>query len=337
VAPIRPRPPWRSLTAALDLTAGPPRRILAAAFPFLRDVQTDYRDAVGPIRVPGGRANPGTIGTAFDVWAQLQAWRRPALELAAAGAELAGPALAAANAQLMDRLGAHEETWNRPVDGPWAGPCPGLEQSDLLRLCWASACLIEVFRTGVVVPGSPLTLLPQDRPGDLLSLAPPAAVDELSDLADLARDRLLPRLHALTLSGPTWLGPTFAGSTLMPADADLVVGHTLIELKTVQGRKTPAGRRAALDGITLFQLLGYVLHDTDDAHQITSVALYQARYGHLAVWNLDRLLHRLAGREVDLAALRRQWAAMLAAGPNLERTSTAPSAPGRSRPSRAAR
>lgn len=63
------------------------------------------------------------------------------------------------------------------------------------------------------------------------------------------------------------------------------------------------------------QILGYVLHDTDDDYQLTSVALYQARYGHLKVWDLDRLLHRLAGHPVDLAALRADWAAMLAQGP----------------------
>lgn len=315
MASPRPRPRWRSLTAELETTAGPPRRLLAAAFPFLREVRDDYRESVGPIRVPGGPSNPGTIGAAFDVWVQLQARRRPALELAAVGADLAGPAVAAAFAQVTDRLGDHEQTWDRPVDGPWTGPCPELEQSELLRLCWASACLLEVYRTGTVMPGSPLATLVPDEPADLLSLASPAAVDELTDLADLARLRLLPQLHALTSAGPTWLGPVFASSTLIPADADLVVGHTLVELKTVRGRKTPTGRMAALDGVTLFQLLGYVLHDTDDAHQITSLGLYQARYGHLAIWNLDRLLHRLADHTVDLPALRAQWHALLLDGP----------------------
>ncbi len=80
----------REPTAELDVTSGAPRRLLAEAFPILKSVQTDYRDAVGPIRVPAGPANPGTIGTAFDVWVQLQATARPHLEIATAGAALVG-------------------------------------------------------------------------------------------------------------------------------------------------------------------------------------------------------------------------------------------------------
>ncbi len=147
-----------------------------------------------------------------------------------------------------------------------------------------------------------------------MALAPDAAVDELSDLADLARERLIPRLLSLAAVGPTWLNPTFAGSSRMAADGDVVTGHLLLELKTVLGRKTAAGRKAALDGLTLFQLLGYVLHDHDDGHGITAVGLYQARYGHLAVWPLRRLLPELAGGPVDLPSLWERWRSMLDTG-----------------------
>lgn len=307
------RPSWRALTAELA-DASAPRRLLGDAFPFLRDVQADYRDRVGAIRVPGGPANSGTIGTAFDVWVQLQATPRPHLELATAGARLAGGGVHAAYGQLLDRLGLHEGNYCRAVMGPWTGPSAGLDEGDLLRLCWASACMVEVFRTGIVMPGSPLAALPTRGPEDLLALAPAAAVNELADLAGLAREQLLPGCTGLATAGPTWLGPVFAGSARMAADADLVTGHTLVELKTVMGRKTPAGPRAALDGLTLFQLLGYVLHDHDDTYGLTSIGLYQARYGHLVVWPLDRLLHQLAGMPVDLTALRQRWAAMLETG-----------------------
>jgi hypothetical protein len=253
------RPSWRSLTAELDVTGGAPRQLLAETFPFPRDVQMNYRDAVGPIRVPAGSANPGTIGTAFDVCVQLQATPRPHLELASQGAHVAGRQVSVAFEQLMDRLGPHEETYYRQLPDTWTGPSAGLDDGDLLRLAWAAALMVEVFRCGMVMPGSPLATLPTSSPDDLLALAPAAAVDELSDLVDLARERLLPHVHAFTSQGPTWLGPVFAGSRLMPADADVVVGHTLLELKTVLGRKTATGRKAALDGLTLYQLLGYVL------------------------------------------------------------------------------
>ena len=53
---------------------------------------------------------------------------------------------------------------------------------------------------------------------------------------------------------------------------------------------------------------------TFDAHGIRSFAPYQARYGHLAVWPLGSMLDRLAGGQVDLAALCADWEQMLHAG-----------------------
>ena len=53
---------WGSLTAQLNVTHGEPRRLLTAASTFLRDVQDDSRESVGPIVVPGGGATPGTLG-----------------------------------------------------------------------------------------------------------------------------------------------------------------------------------------------------------------------------------------------------------------------------------
>lgn len=198
--------------------------------------------------------------------------------------------------------------------GPWTGPTTMLDDDSLLRLCWAVACLTEVYRAGWR-PGGPLDALPDREPVDLLALAGDDAVRELRDLAALARERLLPVTAALAAEGPTWLAPTFAGSPLMPADADFAVGGALIELKTGQGPKTAAGRRASLDGTTLCQLLGYVLHDLDDRLGLERVVLYQARYGHTASWDLPELLAELAGRPVDLAETRERWRSMLLAGP----------------------
>lgn len=101
----------------------------------------------------------------------------------------------------------------------------------------------------------------------------------------------------------------------MPAEAEVITGRTLVEIKTGQGRKTASGRAAALDGPTLFQLLGGVLHDHNDTHRLMTVALYQARYGHLAIWDLPQLLHQLADKPVDLPTLRARWAELLETRP----------------------
>lgn len=87
----------------------------------------------------------------------------------------------------------------------------------------AVACLTNVYRAGWRRDGR-LDALTEWGPIDLLALASEDAVRELQDLAALARDRLLPGTVALVQKGPTRLAPQFAGSPMMPADADLVVG-----------------------------------------------------------------------------------------------------------------
>lgn len=176
---------------------------------------------------------------------------------------------------------------------------------------------MEVYRTRKVFPGTPLgeVLGTDGTAEDLLALVPEDAVDDLAGMAEVAARALLPRLRDLAAAGPTWLAPEFAGSTLMKADADVVTGHALVELKTQLGDQSRGGSRPpGLSREVLRQLLGYVLHDHEDSYQIRAVALYQARYGHFTTWPLDELLPVLAGRQVDLAELRSRWAKLLRTG-----------------------
>jgi hypothetical protein len=92
----------------------------------------------------------------------------------------------------------------------------------------------------------------------------------------------------------------------MPGDADLVAGGQLIELKTTT-------KKPSLGVTDLWQMLGYVFMDYADEFAITDVALFSARYGYLAQWNLDMLLRQLAGRPVTLAALRAEFRTLLEA------------------------
>lgn len=98
----------------------------------------------------------------------------------------------------------------------------------------------------------------------------------------------------------------------MAADADLIAGGTLVEIKTGLGtRRTDGTRRAGLPRQHLRQLVGYVLHDLDDDYRLHSVGLYQARYATLTIWPLEHLLQRTAGRPVDLAAERERHRQLL--------------------------
>ena len=92
----------------------------------------------------------------------------------------------------------------------------------------------------------------------------------------------------------------------MKGDADLIAGGLLTELKTTI-------KKPSLAVTDLWQVLGYVFMDYTDEFGITDVALFSARYGYLAQWNLDVLLSGLAGRPVTAAELRAEFRALLEA------------------------
>lgn len=209
---------------------------------------------------PRAHAYPAaTIGTAFDYLARfsLDALGDPR-ELAAwrGATEIATP-------ELRDAL--FRET----------GP----------RACFAFALFEETWRAGARAwERSPLrTYDPADGVEGLLALAPRACVDDLTALGRAFDERasaLLPR--------PIVGNPSFAGSAdVYGADADLLAGSCLVDLKTVAS--------PALQPEWIWQLAGYVLLDYDDAHGIESVALYLARHARLIRFDVRALLARLSG------------------------------------------
>ena len=132
---------------------------------------------------------------------------------------------------------------------------------------------------------------------------PDAGLTQLAALRGVM-ESLLP---AIASTQGLWaIGPVFAGSQIMPGDADLVAGSLLTELKTTS-------KKPSLGVTDLWQILGYVFMDYVDGFAITDVALFSARYGYLAQWNLDVLLPQLAGRPVTAAALRAEFQALLEA------------------------
>lgn len=308
---------WPNLTRALDDPLSPARRSvdeLIADRAALRQMQRDYTRSAGDQRVVGLGANPGTIGTAFDISLRFVYAPAPSMALAVAGAAHLGKATVHAAAELITLLGGRvaPPSANEPITPTW--PSAPLSDPELLsRGCWALALLTEVYRAGPI-PG---TVIDRYAHGPetptavgLLELAPPEAITELGKLLDLAHEQLLPHLRARP--APWYVGPTFTLSTALPADADLIADKTLIEIKTGLGRKTNDGERAASLGLgALRQLLGYVLHDVDDTYCLREVGVYDARFGYLALWQLQDALDLLAGRAVDLPAERAAWRAAL--------------------------
>jgi hypothetical protein len=303
------------LTAELADPRSPVRRFLEARFGTgLRDVQRRYRlDAPDLIVTPVPRevVNPGTLGGAADWLLRFMLHPAPSLELAITGAGFFGArsGMVSALAEIAGSLGMGSASATSPPGNGFAGPVPGndADPESLARACWVFSLLTEVFRVGQVAAASgPLSRFLEGRAAAdaLLALAPPAALDQLAAFREVYETVLIP---VLALRPGRWyLGPTFTGSRLVRADADLIAAGLLIDLKTAAAKPSLGLKEA-------FQVIGYALLDFDDAYQLDVVGIFSARYAYLATWDLRELLDRLAGHAVSLPTTRDEFRRLLLA------------------------
>jgi hypothetical protein len=332
-----------SLTHELKKSDSPIARHMRERFPNVRDLQRPYTQATAgltPIEPPpDARIAYGTLGTAFDWQVRFLLEPAPDLRLAFAGAWLAGKDLFSLCGALTAEVGGSLTLGGRPGPPPPRPAAPAgehraaaLDAERLARACWAFALFTEVRRRSGLVAGSPLALL--DSAASLEELLALASTDEIADLLALAasaRRELVPALDER--GGPVHVGPTFAGSLDLAADADLIAGGLLLELKVNLGdRRSDGRRRCSLDRQTVYELLGYLLLDYEDAYGVEALGVYSARYGHLAIWPLAELLNVLAGGSVDLAQERAEFRQVVLATPNPRHQLRQPSRPGRRTP-----
>jgi hypothetical protein len=190
-------------------------------------------------------------------------------------------------------------------------PARFVDQSDQwwARVCYALALLVELYRALSVEHSPLIRLSPSSRAEDLLALANDDEVTDLIAMRDLAREWLLPALP----SGPVITGMTFDGSADLSADADLIAGGVLVDFKASQGGSPRADgtRAASLARTDLDQLLGYAFMDYSDTYHLHTVAIYAVRFGYFAAWPLGSLCEQMAGRPIDVADMRRQFAQVL--------------------------
>lgn len=321
-----------SLTGHLDDPASAVRRHFEATYPHIKEVRfaatsapassitidgrshsvvtLDWFNPGQPKVLPGaeeagnGRYDWGAAGTAFDYRVRLLlAPQDPAGFVAAAGARNLArrwrqPSPVAAWSELVEAIA---DLQTEPSGGREPGAHPS--SATVARLCGLLALYEQLYR----VPAAYLTKHP------LLLAGPDAGLDEHLGLVD---DRLVNDVAALTLlfteSQPALAGrhqhvvsnPIFDRSNdLGGADADVIVDSTLLELKTV---KTPV-----LNKITVWQILGYLLADTTDRHEIREVGWYFSRHGYLWRLPVEELLARLHGGTLDLTSAREQFADIL--------------------------
>ena len=297
-----------ALTYEVKDPQSPVARWLRATFPHHKDIQSTYRLAAGPAQVlPSQKVAAGTQGAAIDWWLRMVIDRSPSLELALKGLIRGRVPCLSAGLELLIGLGGLDRKGKpKPMN-----PAEFEDRSDewWARVCYALALLVELLRAARVEGSRLMLLTAASRPADLLRLANDDEVTDLIALRDLARSRLLPALPP----GPVVSGPTFDGSADIAADADLIAGGVLIDFKASQGGRPRADgtRSASLAREELDQLLGYALMDYSDEYALHTVAIYAARFGHYAAWPLDELCTQLAGRAVNLAQLRREFAHVL--------------------------
>ena len=168
------------------------------------------------------------------------------------------------------------------------------EEDELNRYCFVLAQFEEVARTGradgMSAEGDCLDA------ESLIDLAKPHWIDDLTELSWRFYDRFN---HLLGL--PHVLNPRFDGSAAVGgADADMIVGGTLIEIKTTIRREIPSN--------WIWQLLGYTLLDYSDLHHTNGVGLYMARQGLLIEWDLEEAIRELtSGESTNIGRLRAQF------------------------------
>ena len=296
-------------------------------FPRIRDLSADARLQA---RQPGGPTVPRTagspattIGIAFDyrvrlwfgaldvpktaAWMGAQNWHRaespwaafeePALPPAdpSAGRFLTRhQALAVIPAAVTDAFMARAERELPPLLTE-QGRGGVRTEAAICRWCVGLALFEEVYRAGFW-PNSLLF-----RSGRLatvealLAAVPRAWIAELVELTDRFRGSALAASTGRYVPNPTFEGSRDVGG----ADADIIVGDRLIELKVTS--------KASPELWWLRQLLGYALLDYSDAYALRSIGMYLARSGAYLHWDLGEVLHRIQGADpLDLDTLRRR-------------------------------
>ena len=156
-----------------------------------------------------------------------------------------------------------------------------VQERRLNRFCFVLALFEQISRIGP----HPRNLLFAQRNtssvADLLGIPEDLWIDDLCALS-----RAFYEAYRERLTDPVCLNPTFTGSAhIGGADADLILGNSLLEIKTTV---TPAITKAML-----YQLIGYVLLDYEDEYQLKEVGIYMSRQATTLKWNLPELLDRL--------------------------------------------
>ncbi len=291
------RPVWNSLTEELRSADMPLRLWFSEKLPNMASTFVDFRKSVQCrcLEPPAGVA-AGTAGSAFDYLIRYRLGRDDPAELAIIGSAM-DPHTRDHTARIVElsaTLLKVARGW-RAVKSSEMPPPPSI----LVQGCWMLALLTELYR-GVPYERSALRNVDLGRWGSSGACPiPKGASEDLCQLYATANKVLIPYLsgHA----GPLRIGPTFDAP--IAADADLIKGHSLIELKASVGRRSRSRMpRYGLDARTLYQVVSYGLLGRR-RFEIREVAIFNARFSHIYSWSLPDLLETLAGKSISTNGL----------------------------------
>lgn len=296
-----------SLTTHLDNPRSPVRQLLEWATPLLKEAGGNSADArvakklLGIDKLPAlvtpneAGANPGTVGAAFDYWVRYHLGIPARTDLVAfTGASIVAKALVPSAAPAIISFFTNLDDLGQRLD--LSKPLPEQTQMLLARYCVVLALFESVYRAGQLLWELPVTgptgaSTPETEP--MLRAAKDSDVAAVIALGG-ANLPTMTSWRERVDSGATYIpNPTFAGSpSVGGADADLVLGDEVIEVKTVKDLSAATVRKA------LMQLVGYTLLDWDDASGIRQVGVFFARQGYRETWPLWSLLRPLGDRKL---------------------------------------
>jgi len=162
----------------------------------------------------------------------------------------------------------------------------------LARVAYALALYEEPYKSRRASPQSPL--LRASGMESVLALAPATVVKDIVSQMKLGEGAV----ETLRQMGPARFAVTPSGaSTVGNAEADLLVGSCLVEVKSTQYPYREA------EG-AVRQALAYAFLDYADEWGLVRIGIYLSRSGRLVLWDLPSLLSRLADAQVSLPALR---------------------------------
>ena len=162
---------------------------------------------------------------------------------------------AKSNASLMKRCGPRRECLSDE------------EEAELAQHCIILALYEQIYRAGPDINSPLLEMRRGASIEDLLALPQPDLVADVCNLSRAFREDARDFFEHSRVLNPTFDGSMAIGG----ADADMIIGDTLYDIKTYSDITAAMVREA------IYQLLGYALLDYGDRYKIRKVGMYLTR------------------------------------------------------------